>query len=203
MSAPWLERVPELLAWVGSSGWAGALAFVAVDVVFCVLFLPGTVLALGAGAAFGLGKGFLLVSVGDAMGATLAFFLGRTLARPWAERKFMADPRFLAVDEAVGREGWKIVALTRLSPFFPFSVLNYVFGLSSIPLKDYVLATWIGMVPSVFAHVYFGMVLGEVSQGHGHWDWAVNGGLLAFTLGVAYFIARVAKKALLKAVQGS
>lgn len=203
MIGHWLERIPELLAWVAASGWTGILGFLGVDVIFCVLFLPGTVLALGAGAAFGLGKGFLLVSIGDALGASLAFLLGRTLARPWAERKVMADPRFLAVDQAVGREGWKIVALTRLSPFFPFSVLNYVFGLSSIPLKDYVLATWIGMVPSVFVHVYFGTVLGDVSQGREHLNWALDGGLLAFTMGVAYFIARIAKRALLKEVEGS
>jgi len=90
-----------------------------------VLFLPGSILTLGAGVVFGVVKGALIVSVSATLGATATFLVGRYVARDAIARKIDGNPRFKAIDQAVAREGWKIVGLTRLSPVFPFNLLNY------------------------------------------------------------------------------
>jgi uncharacterized membrane protein YdjX (TVP38/TMEM64 family) len=87
------------------------------------------------------------VSVGSVLGATAAFLVGKTLLRGWIERRIAAYPRFQAIDRVVGEQGFKIVLLVRLSPLFPFNLLNYAFGLTKVRLWQYVLASWIGMLP--------------------------------------------------------
>ena len=112
--------------------------FVLLYVVVTVLLLPAVVLTLGAGALFGVAWAFVTVSIAATLGATAAFLVGRYLARGWVARRVAASARLGAIDAAVAREGWKIVLLTRLSPAFPFVLLNYAFGLTRVPLRDYV-----------------------------------------------------------------
>lgn len=142
--------------------WGPAI-FLLLYIAATVLFLPGSVLTLGAGAVFGLAGGALLVSIASTLGATAAFLIGRYLARDWVARRIQRDPRFVAIDQAVAREGWKIVGLTRLSPVFPFNLLNYAFGLSRVSLRDYVLASWIGMMPGTIMYVYVGSLAGDLA----------------------------------------
>src|SRR5206468_3640015 len=122
LDAPALFR--KALDGVAGLGAVGLLLFVLLYVAAAVLFLPGSVLTLGAGAVFGLARGVGLVWIGATLGATAAFLVGRYLARDWVARRIDGNPRFRAIDEAVAREGWKIVLLTRLSPVFPFNLLN-------------------------------------------------------------------------------
>lgn len=178
----------------------------ALYVLATVLFLPGWILTLGAGAVFGVIKGSILVSIGATLGATAAFLIGRHLARGWVASKTAGNPRFEAIDAAVAREGWKIVGLTRLSPAFPFNLLNYAFGLTRVSLRDYVLASWIGMMPGTVMYVYLGSLAGDLatlgsgraSRTPAEWGLYVVG-LLA-TVGVTVYVTRIARAALDKRI---
>lgn len=195
------------LAWVAGVGPAGIALFIALYIVACLLMLPGSILTLGAGALFGLLPGFLAVLAGATLGAAGAFLTGRYLAREWVARKIAANPRFRAVDEAVGREGWKIVLLTRLSPVFPFNILNYSYGLTKVRLRDYFLASMTGMMPGTLLYTYLGSLAGDLAAlGAGRAqrtaaEWALYGvGLLA-TAAVTVFVTRLARRALAQRIE--
>lgn len=192
----------QALQWILDLGPTGPMLFVALYIAACVLLLPGSILTLGAGVVFGLVKGAIAVSVGATLGATCAFLVGRYLARDWVAAKIAGNEKFRAVDEAVAREGWKIVLLTRLSPVFPFNILNYAFGLTKVGLKDYFLASWIGMIPGTVMYVYIGSLAGDLaSLGAGGrertaGEWVLYGiGFLA-TIAVTVVVTRLARKAL-------
>lgn len=200
--APTLLRTA--LDWIRDLGPWGAVIFVLLYVVAAVLLLPGSVLTLGAGAVFGVMQGAVLVSAGATLGATAAFLVGRYLARGWVAARLQSYPRFAAIDQAVAREGWKIVGLTRLSPVFPFNLLNYAFGLTRVSLRGYVLASWIGMMPGTVMYVYVGSIAGDIAtlsaggQGRSAAEWAVYGvGLLA-TVVVTVYVTRLARAALVR-----
>jgi len=202
---PVQELLKEALSRIGRLGPWGPVIFVIVYVVATVLFIPGSVLTLGAGALFGVGLGSVCVSISATLGATAAFLVGRYLARDAVARKVERNERFAAIDRAVADEGWKIVLLTRLSPVFPFTLLNYAFGLTRVRLTHYVLASWVGMIPGTVMYVYLGSLV-NVGAGHRQrtaGEWALYGvGLLA-TAVVTVFVTRVAKKALAKKISSS
>ncbi len=149
----WLKTFNQ---WVEGLGAVGLLIFIVTYIVATILFLPGAILTLGAGFAFGVGWGFVVVSIGSTLGAACAFLIGRYFARDKIQQKAKDYPKFAAIDRAVGKEGWKIVGLLRLSPLFPFNVQNYLYGLTAIKFWPYVLASWIGMMPGTFLYVYLG-----------------------------------------------
>ena len=196
------RAIADTLRWVSSLGTAAPLAFIAIYILACVLFVPGSILTLGGGFLFGIVWGSVYVSVGATAGATCAFLIGRYVARDWIARKFVANARFAAVDAAVGREGWKIVALTRLSPVFPFNLLNYAFGLTRVRLSDYVLASWLAMTPGIVMYNYLGSLAGDLARlGAGPQtrtpaQWALDIVGLAATIAVAVYAARLARGAL-------
>ncbi len=186
----------RFLSAVESLGTWGPIAFVAVYVLATVFMVPGSILTLGAGALFGVVQGSVLVSIASTAGATLAFLIGRHLARAWVQGKIEGNSTFKAIDDAVGLEGWKIVGLTRLSPIFPFSLLNYAFGLTKVKLGHYVLASWIGMMPGTVMYVYIGSLAKATSEGRSVGQWILTGVGLAATVLVTVVITRAAKKAL-------
>jgi uncharacterized membrane protein YdjX (TVP38/TMEM64 family) len=193
-----LARVDELGPW-------GSVLLGAVYIPATVFLVPGTLLTLVAGFSFGLPLGVLTISIGSTLGAAAAFLVGRTLARGWVEEKLGKSPRFRALDEAVGEQGFKIVLLTRLSPVFPFNLLNYAFSLTKVSFRDYVLASWIGMLPGTVLYVYLGTIAGDfadlaagrVEKGPAYYTVLVVG-LLA-TVAVTVYVTRVARRALAKA----
>lgn len=200
------------LAWVEGLGVWGPIAFIAIYNLATVLFLPGSLLTLGGGAIFGLVQGSIYVFVAATLGATFAFLIGRYLARDAIAKKIDGNQKFKAIDEAIAKEGLKIVFLTRLSPIFPFNLLNYALGLTSVSLKDYVLGS-IGMLPGTILYVYLGSLAGDlamIGQESATVDPATARlqliarviGLLA-TLGVTVYITKVAKKALDSSVADS
>jgi len=197
--APVLQRTLASFAALGP--W-GPVLFVLLYVAVTVLLLPAVVLTLGAGAVFGLAQGFLLVSLGATLGATAAFLTGRYLARAWVARRMAASPKLRAIDEAVAREGWKIVLLTRLSPAFPFVLLNYVFALTRVSLRHYVVASWIGMMPGIVLYAYLGSLAGDVAAAaaggrtRSVWEWALYALGLAATVAVTVYVTRLARRAL-------
>src|SRR5712691_2480600 len=199
------DLLKEALDWIGKLGPWGPVIFVGLYVVATVLFVPGSVLTLGAGAVFGVALGSVCVSISATLGATAAFLVGRYLARDAIARKVERNERFAAIDRAVADEGWKIVLLTRLSPVFPFTLLNYAFGLTRVTLSQYVLASWIGMMPGTVMYVYLGSLV-NVGAGHRQrttGEWILYGvGLLA-TVVVTVFVTRLARNALAKKISSS
>src|SRR5882724_4241478 len=190
------------VAWIRGAGTAGMAIFLVAYVVACVLLLPGLVLTLGAGFAYGVAVGVPLVWVSANLGAAVAFLLGRTLARERIAARVAGNPRFAAIDRAVGREGLKIVLLTRLSPAFPFSLLNYAYGLTRVTFRDYVVGSLIGMIPGTAMYVYLGSLLTSVTQLS---SGAPSGGTakqaltwvgFAATVAVTLMITRIARRAL-------
>ncbi len=172
-------------AWVQGLGAWGPVVFIAGYVLATVAFVPGVVLTLAAGVIFGL-----------------AFLVGRYLARAAVERRIAANPRFAAIDRAVGAEGRKIVFLLRLSPVFPFNLLNYALGLTRVRFADYLTAS-VGMLPGTVLYVYSGKLLGDVTalaggaaveKGAGYYAVVVLG-LLA-TVAVTVVVTRTARRAL-------
>ena len=189
----------ETLTVIERLGPWGPVLFVLLYIVAAVLFVPGSALTLGAGALFGVGLGSVLASVGATLGAAAAFLVGRYLARDWVAKKIEGNAAFAALDRSVAAEGWKIVGLTRLSPAFPFTLLNYAFGLTRVSLRDYVLASWIGMMPGTVMYVYLGSlarVAGERPRTAA--EWTLYGVGLVATVVVTLFVTRLARSALAK-----
>ncbi|MEO0853380.1 MAG: VTT domain-containing protein, partial [Cyanobacteria bacterium J06648_11] len=111
----------NVLASIDNLGPAGPLAFIGLYIVSTVAFLPGSILTLGAGVVFGVVKGAIFVFIGAMIGATAAFIVGRYVARDWVAKRIAGNDKFQAIDNAIAREGLKIIFLIRLSPAFPFS----------------------------------------------------------------------------------
>jgi len=199
---PTQEYLSRFLAWAQGIGPWGAVLLGAAYIPAALLFVPGSLLTLGAGFAFGVVLGTVTVSIGSTLGASAAFLAGRTLARGFIETKIANNIRFRAIDQAVKQEGFKIVLLTRLSPVFPFNLLNYAFGLTPVSLRDYFLASWIGMLPGTVMYVYLGsaaktladLAAGKVEGGTGQ-QMLFGVGLIA-TVAVTIAVTRVAKRAL-------
>jgi len=194
--------VPIFAEWVEGLGALGPIVFIFGYAAAVVAFIPGSLLTLAAGAIFGLAEGTLYVIVAATLGATLAFLIARHAARAVIERRIQGDERFAAIDRAVGAEGLKIVFLLRLSPVFPFNLLNYSLGLTQVRLVDYVVAS-VGMLPGSLLYVYTGKVAGDVAaiaggqageKGAGDWLVLVLG--LVATAIVTVFVTRIARRAL-------
>lgn len=190
------------LEWINNQGAVGGIVFMLLYIVATVAFLPGSVLTLGAGVVFGVFLGSLYVFIGATLGATAAFLVGRYLARGWVANKIAGNQKFAAIDRAVGREGLKIVLLTRLSPVFPFNLLNYAYGLTGVSLKDYFFGS-IGMLPGTIMYVYLGSLAGNLATlGAGQQtsnpavEWTIRIVGLIATVAVTVYVTKIARKAL-------
>lgn len=198
-----MNLIPGALTAIRGFGpWTGA-AFIVLYATATVAWVPGSALTLAAGAIFGVREGTLLTLVGATLGASLAFLISRHLARGALERRLGSDSRLAALDEAIGLEGGRIVFLIRLSPAFPFNVLNYALGLTKVRFRDYFLATALGIAPGTFLYVYAGFTAGQIvmslgggapPRGAGYYALLIVG-LLA-TVAVTVLVTRAARRAL-------
>lgn len=200
------ENIYKLLMWIQGLGIFGPV-FLAIFYIFaCILFIPGSILTLAAGFMFGIIVGTITVSIGSTIGACAAFLVGRTLARKWIERKISGNKTFQAIDDAVEKEGFKIVFLTRLSPVFPFNLINYAFGLTKVKFYTYAIGSWIGMLPGTILYVYFGsavknftdIISGNIQVGISKKIFFVIG--LIATVLITVVITRIARKTLNQSV---
>ena len=196
LSLDWQRWLPVLQSPLG------AVAFVPLYALWVTLLLPGVWASMLAGALYGPWWGSLVVFVGACLGAEAAFLLGRTWLREWARRRLSAVPKLQAVEQAVSREGLKLVLLTRLSPAFPFSLLNFAYGLSEVSWRDYSLGL-IAILPGTILFCSLGALAGDVARfgdvlanraDAGTWALRIIG-LLA-TVGAAWLAGRAAQKAL-------
>ena len=196
------EGLPTFQLWVEDLGVWGPAVFVAGYATAVVAFAPAVVLTLAGGAIFGVAAGTCYVFVAAVLGSSLAFGVARYAARGSVERWIAGDARFQALDHAVGEQGWRIVLLLRLSPLFPFALLNYALGLTRIRFSDTLRAAP-GMLPVTLAYVFLGSAAGQVASQAGGATSArtpLENALLvlgvAATQGVALIVARIAPRAL-------
>ena len=192
--------VASLRRWVSGFGAAAPLVYGLAYVLATVFFVPGSALTIGAGVAFGLLWGTVLVSVASTVGAALCFLLARYFLRARVESWVEGHEKFVMVDRAVARKDWKIVALTRLSPVFPFNLQNYAYGLTGVGFRGYVLASWIAMLPGTLLYVYLGAAgvqVAAAATGTAGWGQTVLQLIgLAATLAVAVIAGRIATRVL-------
>lgn len=196
------ELVPAFAEWVHGLGPLGPVAFMTGYAVATVAFVPGSLLTLAAGAVFGVGLGTLYALAGAILGASGAFLIARHVARAAFQRRVAGVPQFATIDRAISREGWKVVLLLRLSPVFPFNLLNYALGLTRIRFVDFLLAS-IGMIPGTLLYTYSGKVVGDIaalaagqSPPRTGAYYLVLGLGLAATVAVTAVVTRVARQAL-------
>ena len=199
----WLRNFND---WVGQMGTTGIFIFIGVYSVATVLLAPGAILTIGAGYAFGLWKGFLAVSAGSTLGASLAFLVARFVARDKIEAMATGNEKFRNIDKAIGKHGAKLIFLLRLSPVIPFNLSNYFYGLTGVRFWPYVLASWLGMMPGTFLYVYIGTAGkaaaaaaadGEAVK-HGWQYWTFMGVGLAATIIVTIWVTKIARESLRK-----
>lgn len=164
MGTSWADWANESMTWIQQSGWLGWFAFVALYTITCVFFLPGSFLTIGAGAIYGFWWGTLLVIISSTMGNLANFFISRHLARGWFVKKLSHTRRFHALENAVGKEGWPIILLSRLSPVMPHSLVSYASGLTAISCTRFTLATLIGYIPISAAYAYAGAIVGSLAR---------------------------------------
>jgi uncharacterized membrane protein YdjX (TVP38/TMEM64 family) len=187
----WLTQFND---WVASLGTVGMVVYGLFYIVATVLFVPGSITTIGSGFLFGLWWGTLVVNISATIGAALAFLIARYIARDWVHAKAEQNARFNAIDQAIGKQGGKIVGLLRLSPALPF-------GLTAVKFWPYILATWIGTLPGTMMFVYFGAIgkaglsaATDAPSSPAQTAFLIVG--LIATVAVTIIITRVAQKAL-------
>jgi uncharacterized membrane protein YdjX (TVP38/TMEM64 family) len=203
---PAREWLTLLQTQIKSYGVLAPVIYALVYIVATLLLIPGSVLTLGAGPLFGFWRGFLIVVISANLAALCAYLLARTALRQRVAQWAAANPKFAALDRAIGQNGFKMVLLSRLSPAFPFTLLNYLLGLTTVSPGAYLLANLIGMLPGTFLYVYLGATAGDALNASAQpsiaWgQYALRlVGLLA-TLGVVILVTRIARKAISEAEQ--
>jgi uncharacterized membrane protein YdjX (TVP38/TMEM64 family) len=203
----WLQTS---ITWIESLGSWGAIAFMIIYNISTLLFIPGSLLTLKGGCLFGVVWGSIYVLIAAIIGATFAFIIGRYLSRDWVCRQLEKHPNFTAINQAVAKQGFKIVFLTRLSPIFPFNLLNYAFGITQVSLKDYILGS-IGMVPGTVMYVYIGSLATDLAMIGTHnqpttpeaqiGKWLIQIIGLIATVVVTIYITKIAQEALKESVE--
>ena len=196
---PIREMVSAGAEFIDRLGPWGPVVYGLLCVVAMVLFVPGSISTMAAGALFGLWVGMVTVTIASIIGTTLTFLIARYVAREKVAEMARRRPKFDAIDRAVGEGGWKIVALLRLSPAVPFNLQNYFYGLTQIRFWPCLLATWLAMLPGTFLSVYVGHIAGAAVAGQRErsvWEWGMLFLGLIATAAVTIYITVLARRKL-------
>lgn len=195
-----LSQFSSIIEGYGPAGYA---LFVVVYAGLEVLAIPAIPLTMSAGLLFGVVTGTVIVSISGTLAASIAFLIARYFARERILKLVEGNKKFLAIDKAIGENGFGVVTLLRLSPLLPFSLGNYLYGLTSVKFIPYVLGSWLGMLPGTWAYVSAGAfgraIIQEESDGGlpgGNGQLLTLGlGLLATALAASY-VTKLAKDAM-------
>ncbi|MBI3358320.1 MAG: TVP38/TMEM64 family protein [Nitrospirae bacterium] len=177
----------------------GPWVFIVFYTFATLLFVPVVLLAMGAGLLFGVPWGIVYGLTGALTSAATSFLIGRSFARDWVAQKIHQSSRFEAATASVARDGWKIVLLIRLSTIFPCALMNYAFGMTPIPLKEYILASFFGMLPIMSIYVYIGSIVGDIAKigsvriSKTPMEWAFYALLLLSTIAITIYATRIAR----------
>ncbi|WOG94822.1 hypothetical protein DCAR_0314119 [Daucus carota subsp. sativus] len=208
VTLPNMIVLKNFLTWIKSDlGPWGPLVLAVAYIPLTILAVPASVLTLGGGYLFGLPVGFVADSTGATLGATAAFLLGRTIGRPYVKSKLKNYPRFQAVTVAIQKSGFKIVLLLRLVPLLPFNMLNYLLSVTPVRLVEYMLASWLGMMPVTFALVYVGTTLKDLSDVTHGWGevstirWIFIASAFLISVIILVYIFKTAKASLERALE--
>jgi len=179
-------NVDLLAQWLDQAGWWAPVFFILLYISATVLFLPGSVFTLAGGIIFGPFFGLLYNLVGATIGASISFLIARYLASDFVLQR--SGGRLKQLINGVEAEGWRFVAFVRLVPLFPFNLLNYALGLTKIRFSEYVLASFIFMLPGAAAYTYIGYAGRDALSGG---DGFIKNILIALALlAVAIFLPR-------------
>ncbi|WP_341939602.1 TVP38/TMEM64 family protein [Marinimicrobium sp. C2-29] len=198
------EEIVVLLQWFEAQGaWAGLLFILAMAVAM-ILLLPGILLTTGAGFVFGVFEGTLYVVIGTVLGGALAFLMARYLFGARARNFITSRSRLRLVDDELAPHGWKVVLLTRLIPFFPSKLSNYLFGLTSFSFKGFLVGCSIGYIPFSLHNVYLGSLAADLSTlgvretGRTPLEWSIYGAGFVATVAAVFYLNTLARRALRK-----
>jgi uncharacterized membrane protein YdjX (TVP38/TMEM64 family) len=189
-----LEALEGVLERMGLA--QGLLVFCALSVVGTMLLIPAWIFPVAAGAVFGFGWGLAVAVVAAALAALAAFLAARFVFRDRIERVARREKAFAAVDKAVGRDPWKVVALLRLSPVLPSALKSYLLGITRVDALPYTLASMLGMFPGLAVKVLVGHAGRDALTGGGPLKWGLLAVGVAATLGMAYLVGRSARRRL-------
>ncbi len=196
------EQVLRLLTWLDAQGAWASLLFMLIIAAVVVLLLPGALFTLGAGFVFGVVEGTVYVVFGTTLGAIIAFLIARHLFGERATRFVLRHNKLKLVSEELAPQGWKVVMLTRLVPFFPFKLSNYFFGLMPFSLRGFTGGTFLGIVPFSVHNVYLGSIaadiatLGTRNTDRTPLEWGLYGAGFFVAVGVVIYLNRLARRAL-------
>jgi uncharacterized membrane protein YdjX (TVP38/TMEM64 family) len=210
-----LLRVPAVRAWaawligcIRSGGLVGALALVGFDIGWSLISAPFWIMGAVAGYAYGFPLGVLFAVAADTFAMCLVFVVARRVLTRFVAPGLIASPRVAAVRRAVATDGRKITILLRMTPLLPQNVLTYVLATTDLPVRHLVLATACGLLPHTFFYVYAGSLVDDVAAlvageapAVGPARWFLLGGGLVVGAVALFVIARVARRALRKALE--
>lgn len=204
-----VDYLTRLQQAIGAMGFWGAVLYPLLYATCNALLLPGGILAIGSGLFFGLWRGFALNLAGNVTGAACAFLISRTFGRRWIARKFLQSPKWVALDEAIARDGWKIILLSQLPPLSPVSLLNYLYGITRMRFGTCMLWVVIGQTPSMFLYAYIGTMgghglklwEGRIAPQTGEYILWIGG--LVLTVTAIVVLSRIALRALAEAEEAA
>jgi uncharacterized membrane protein YdjX (TVP38/TMEM64 family) len=156
------------------------LGYIAIYFIATVFGIPGTILTLSAGALFEPFLGTLWTVIGATLGATGAFLVARFITFDWAKQQFEKGDRLRELSSGIEQNGFWFALSIRLAPIFPFNAVNYLLGLTPIPLSTYILATAIGIIPGSFAYCWLGR--GGIEAATGRPPWQIVGALAVLAI---------------------
>lgn len=201
------SHVRELLEWINARGIWAPILFIFLDIVIVLFLFPGVLITMGAGFLFGVIKGSIYIIIATTIGAVLAFIFARYLLSERIANYLRSKPRLSFINQLLATDGWKLVLATRLIPFFPFKLSNYLFGLTKFKLKDFFLGTFFGIWPITIFNVYVGSITADLSTlGTGtaktnfEWGFYIFG--LIMTIFAVIYVGHRARQALKKYLPG-
>lgn len=201
-------QVLQLLQWLETQGLVALLWFMLIMALVVVLLLPGVLFTTGAGFVFGVVEGTVAVVIGTTLGAALAFLLARYFVGESVRRSVLSNRWLSVINRGLGSHGFRVVLLTRLVPFFPGKLSNYVFGLSGVSLRDYVLASLLGFIPFSLHNVYLGSIaadiatLGSRNSERTALEWGLYGAGFVASVVIVLYLNRLASRLLAQELGG-
>lgn len=187
------SSLETVVARVEAMGPTGALYFGLAYTIAEVLAIPAFPLTASAGYLFGIAMGTSVVLISASIAAAISFVIGRTVLRSYVENLLEDYPDFKKIDKAIGKEGFKLMLLLRMSPVFPFALSNYLYGASSVEFWPYFFGTMIGFTPGTLAYVYSGHVGKALTLGDGSYQpWYIYLGSFAVLSGFLKLLADAA-----------
>lgn len=178
------------LQWVETNDFWAPFLYILVQTLATVLIVPGPFLTMAGGFLFGLGPGTLYAVLGTTTGALMAFFVGRKILGERLKERMTRNPRMAKIADQLPRHGWKLIAATRVFPFFPFKIGNFFFGVTPVRASHFFWATLVGVIPYTLLAVYLGSFASDLAtmgseawhQKPGHWTVYIIGFVVALSL---------------------